>query len=458
MSALYNSGHDDDEDNSTDSTLALTVATSTLTVNNEKQEVQDDGWVISFLNGQFPPEHMEWLKYFEKRPESTLRKSYRVGNLLSEVDNSAPIIRVGITFMAGGDGHTVAGAEWSQASAEKAAQKSAEWRVFTAATLLKRFVVEDDFSIKQSDDSPNILAANKDRKRQSLGLRPIEHTSTTRGHLSKPHPDERETQSVVPRNLQDHPLTIDSDEVVLFHGDIEDGHDFDIICTLIEIDLFSMRDLMTNYRTIVQGGQRNLSAKEIIPILDTMINDVRRLCTRSPRLFRMSTRSQIANSTSTRYGVDYGSLFVTLTTSEGIRKLVEKSSSYFLSPALNDSKEAQEEIRPKFLQMLVLLLSFLNNEDLAKVSGRLESTFHIPGDRPNLELLIMKVLPLTAIDSQVFLAGLFEAYYQPSDRKEDNFGLRFQHTVWESFQFELARKGYIVPTLTDPFWFHHSNH
>jgi hypothetical protein len=55
----------------------------------------------------------------------------------------------------------------------------------------------------------------------------------------------------------------------------------------------------------------------------------------------------IAQSTNTRYGVDYGSLFVTLTTSEGIRKLVEQSSSYYLS--LNESKTDQAFVKPKFM-------------------------------------------------------------------------------------------------------------
>src|SRR5882757_11340147 len=129
-----------------------------------------------------------------------------------------------------------------------------------------------------------------------------------------------------------------------------------------------------------------------------MINDVRRLCIRSPRLFRMSTRAMIAQSTNTRYGVDYGSLFVTLTTSEGIRKLVEQSSSYYLS--LNESKTDQVSVKPKFMQMLVMLLALLNNDDLKKTTKVLESTFQIPGDRESIELIIMKVLPLGAINPE----------------------------------------------------------
>jgi hypothetical protein len=157
----------------------------------------------------------------------------------------------------------------------------------------------------------------------------------------------------------------------------------------------------------------------------------------------MSTRAMIAQSTNTRYGVDYGSLFVTLTTSEGVRKLVEQSSSYYLS--LNESKTDQASVKPKFMQMLVMLLALLNNDDLKKTTKVLESTFQIPGDRESIELIIMKVLPLGAINPEIFLRGLFEAY-KPLEKKEGGYELRLQRKIWEELQQDLAHKGYIVPT------------
>jgi len=157
----------------------------------------------------------------------------------------------------------------------------------------------------------------------------------------------------------------------------------------------------------------------------------------------MSTRAMIAQSTNTRYGVDYGSLFVTLTTSEGIRKLVEQSSSYYLS--LNESKTDQVSVKPKFMQMLVMLLALLNNDDLKKTTKVLESTFQIPGDRESIELIIMKVLPLGAINPEIFLRGLFEAY-KPLEKKEGGYELRLQRKIWEELQQDLAQKGYLVPT------------
>jgi hypothetical protein len=42
---------------------------------------------------------------------------------------------------------------------------------------------------------------------------------------------------------------------------------------------------------------------EQIQLLDVMIEDARRLCVRSPILFRMSTRRHIVSSKNTRYGM-----------------------------------------------------------------------------------------------------------------------------------------------------------
>lgn len=395
------------------------------------------------IDVQFPPAHMEWLRDFERDPDQPLKKSYKSGILLPNVDQSAPVIKIAMTFMAGADKPTVAKAEMSKISDLEPPQKSHEWRMFTAATLLQRFEIGPDLSIQKKDNSHDIMIAYKERKGQIRSPSSSTYNEPIRGLLTKQAPDPDESMALTRRHIQDHTLTIDSDKVKLMHGLCTDGN-FDICCTLIEIDMFSMRDLMTNYRTIVQDGGRNIAAKEIVQILDAMINDVRRLCTRSPRLFRMSTRTMIAQSTNTRYGVDYGSLFVTLTTSEGIRKLVEQSSSYYLS--LNESKTDQEFVKPKFMQMLVMLLALLNNDDLKKITKVLESTFQIPGDRESIELIIMKVLPLGAINPEIFLQGLFEAY-KPHEQKEGGYELRLQRKIWAELQQDLASKGYLVPTV-----------
>ena len=96
--------------------------------------------------------------------------------------------------------------------------------------------------------------------------------------------------------------------------------------------------------------------------------------------------------------------------------------------------------------MLVLLLALLNNDDLKKITKVLESTFQIPGDRESIELIIMKVLPLGAINPEIFLESLFEAY-KPMEKKEGGYELRLQRKIWEELQQDLAHKGYLVPTV-----------
>lgn len=63
---------------------------------------------------------------------------------------------------------------------------------------------------------------------------------------------------------------------------------------------------MINYRHLISRGGPDMTFEETKELLEIMIEDARRLCTRSPILFRMSTRSTIINSVNTRFGVDHG--------------------------------------------------------------------------------------------------------------------------------------------------------
>lgn len=211
-------------------------------------------------------------------------------------------------------------------------------------------------------------------------------------------------QSLMKRSIQDHVLNIDSDYINVIHMNQDTTAEFDIVSTLIEIDMQSICSLLSNFREIISSGDRNLSSKDIIVILDTMINDVRRLSSRSPTIFRLATRSIIAGSKDTRYGVDYGNVFATMTTSEGIRIFIERSVSYYLS--LDDNSAGEEIVRPKFLQMLIMLLALLNDHDLKIIGSLLEDSFKIPGDRKGLELIILKVLPLASINPKTFMEDL----------------------------------------------------
>lgn len=390
------------------------------------------------------PPNVAWIKDFEGSPDQTFKKTYSAGIALDVIDPKVPIIRVGITFLEGRDENSVVKAEMWAASYHEPPQQTPQWRVFTAATLLKRFEVGDDLSIERKDDSHCILKNREERTKILRPPAPADRNRRTPKSIFKRTPPEEE--ALAEHNYKDHTLTIDSGQVKLIHGKYNPHQDFDIVCTMIEIDMFSMRDLMRNYHTSVQSEKRNMATKEVLQMLNTMINDVRHLFTRSPRLLRMGTRSAIARSKMTLYGVDYTSRFSTLATSEGIRKLLEKFSLYYLS--LNENKSDQDSLRPKFLQTLVLLLSLLNDEDLSKVNSALESTFQIPRDRPNLELLIMKVLPLTSINPSVFLEDLWDAY-RPFDKIPRCFEENMHPAIWKDLQIDLAVKGYVVPVPTD---------
>lgn len=142
------------------------------------------------------------------------------------------------SWQGGGDKRTVAAAEMSSMSSPRPDQKTPEWRVFTAANLLKRFVVTDDFSVHQIDASPNIMASYKDGKRLSKGVRSVETVDTSFSTvLQRQSSDANE----IPRNIQDYTLTVDSDQVEPLHGGIYPGHDLEAMLSL-ESNSSSIRD------------------------------------------------------------------------------------------------------------------------------------------------------------------------------------------------------------------------
>ena len=128
-------------------------------------------------------------------------------------------------------------------------------------------------------------------------------------------------------------VTIDSNSVKIVN-DVRRG-EWDLEATLIEVDGSSITKLMVNFRHLISRGGPEMTFEETRSLLEIMIEDARRLCVRSPVLFRMSTRDKIINSRNTRYGVNHGSMFRTLTTSQGIKEIISLSASYFnsLDPA-----------------------------------------------------------------------------------------------------------------------------
>lgn len=159
----------------------------------------------------------------------------------------------------------------------------------------------------------------------------------------------------------------------------------------------------------------------------------------------MSTRKKIIDSNYTRYGVDSESFFRTFMTSKGIQEIIMRSASYYaaLDPsAPGMDKDTQAIIRPKYLQMLVLLLSLLNEEDLSNTAEFLRRTYDIVPTRRDMELLFLKVMPLTSINSKVFLQGLVPAVYGWTVPDLDTYK---EAGVWKNFIMHLARSGYLLP-------------
>ena len=86
-------------------------------------------------------------------------------------------------------------------------------------------------------------------------------------------------------------------------------------------------------------------------------------------------------------------------------------------------------------------------DDLAELSDFLQDTYGILADRQHLELLILKVLPLSSINSKIFLRALVTAFdghlVNPSTKLAD------QPVVWEIFVSRILQQGYILPGTID---------
>ena len=245
--------------------------------------------------------------------------------------------------------------------------------------------------MKESDQTRKI--SKRARARSSKEMSPLKIQKLQQLSLREPKGDA---------------VTIDSEHVEI----VEDlrGGNWDLEATLIEVDGISLLDLVTNYRHLVSRGGPNINFDETRRLLDLMIEDARRLCVRSPVLFRMSTRMRIINSKNTRYGIDHAQYFRTISTSKGIQEIIRLSIGYY--DALDhevSSDQNQKFISPRFLQMLTLLLSFLNNDDLQDIAGILEATYKIKADRHHLEMLFLKVIPLMSINSKIFLEAMIPA-------------------------------------------------
>ena len=382
---------------------------------------------VDYTNKTLGPEQTDFMiQRLERKSDPRLQRTYANGLALEEVIDSAPVLRVGLTFLPGADKPQVNRSEQINMEGKEADQKDALWRVNTAGSLLSQFNVSQDLQIVQIDQTASIVARAKYQARDH----------------DRQFPDQRKALTRRKRNSDT--VTIDS-ECITIAKDLRSG-DWDLRGLLVEVDWSSLWDLMVNYRNLIAGGGPEMTFDETRSLLETMIEDARRLCIRSPILFRMSTRVRIINSENTRYGINHGPMFRTLTTSKGIKEIISLSAAYYnsLDPTGSDDS-TQRYIKPRFLQMIVLLLSLLNNEDLAELKDFLEATYKLKADRRDIELLILKVIPLLSINPRVFLNALVPAI--------DGFPLETcsanvdedHSNIWNIFIKRILEDGYLVP-------------
>ena len=387
--------------------------------------------LVDFTNKTIAPEHSDYLlQALERNPDPQFQQTYQNGRPLEEVIDSAPILTVGLKFLPGADKPQVNRTEEMDMVGKEPDQKDAAWRVATAGSLLSQLTVYPDLQIVHTDQTPRIVERAKFLANQN----------------DRRFSDQR--KALVLRKRQPDTVTIDSEHVTIVK-DLRNG-DWDLRGLLVEVDWSSLWDLMTNYRNLIAGGGPAMPPEETRTLLETMIEDARRLCIRSPILFRMSTRVSIINSENTRYGINLGSNFRTLITSQGIREIISLSASYYnsLDPTGTDDS-VQKFVRPRFLQMIVLLLSLLNNEDLAQIKDFLEATYKIKANRRDVELLILKVVPLQSINSRVFLDALVPAIENfPLDRgSTDNDQAHSE--IWDIFVKRILADEYLLPGTVD---------
>jgi hypothetical protein len=237
-------------------------------------------------------------------------------------------------------------------------------------------------------------------------------------------------------------VNIDSRRVVLVNS-ARPNPGMDLECTCIEVDGISLVHLIYNFRDLIKqkGKTATLPPEEALNILGVMIEDARRLLLRSPILTRVPQRIVIQKSLNTRYGMDTGTRFYTYTTSKGISAMIHQAGGYY--SALQMYGKAEMYIRPKFLQMLVFLVSLLNDTDLEKLRPVLEQTFNLKADRQSIELTIMKTFTSWAVSPNLFLTGVLSAFRMTPVNIEDRKQERVK--AWSEFLGGAARLGWLLP-------------
>lgn len=376
---------------------------------------------------QFPLEDSELIfkPYDEAEDEDHFAASYYNGSQIKALYPDAWAPTVSIVFMPGLDRIKVDQMEEQGMTQEAPNQRSPRWRTLTSGNFLAYLEFDDNLTLSRVDRTPEVLAQMRRRGVSNVT-------------------DNRSSTALFRVAREDRLITIKSENVTIVN--ILTPGSTDLEATLIEVDKGSLFNLVIDFHRFVRdgGAALNTDIESRVKLLEVMIEDASRLAIRSPILFRMSTRQQIARSRNTRYGVDHGSMFETITTSVGIKNIISKSAACFNSLATaGESNDEQASIRPKFLQMLVLLLSLLNDADLGSIASFLEKTYRIKADRRHLEILILKVLPLQSINKSIFVREMVNAVETRPQRMPDN-----EEKIWNGFIAQLLRDGYVLPGFT----------
>jgi hypothetical protein len=177
-----------------------------------------------------------------------LSASFKDGIRLAEVIEDAIKPKIGIAFLAGADTPQVTQMEQIQMSQKEPDQKDASWRVNTAGALLNNFDVDKSISIIETDNTPAVIAAARQRMNAT-------------GPFTDPNASSNQ-RALALRRHQDRIVTIDSDNVKIVN--VLSSEKWDLEGLLVEVDQSSLMAVILNYRHIINRGGSNLSCGETV--------------------------------------------------------------------------------------------------------------------------------------------------------------------------------------------------
>ena len=271
-------------------------ALGSLSLNNEgASQARDEFLGVVNHRGSSLENTEQILSRLRRADENHVRQTFAYGvPLSSEPGRESAVIKVGIDFLPGSNRPEVTRLEQDLYDKRPPDQRSAQWRVGTAQTLLSNFAINPDMSISSEDRSMQI-ATESTKRASKHKLRKKHDNSNNLSRKSSMSGDEN--NKLRRRTPEKKFVVIDSNYVKLV-SDLRGGN-WDVEATLIEVDEKALLDVMINCRNLIQKRGPEMTSSETKDLLETMIEDARRLFVRSPILSRMSTRRHIIHSKDT---------------------------------------------------------------------------------------------------------------------------------------------------------------